>query len=1114
MAVTNRDRVGKGLELLATGLRPFVERELKSRLGAKWQSALPENGGRGPKAKNQAANLNDPQILLSVLWDQWNAVFREVLGPTERSLVSELRGIRNQWAHHEQFTSNDAIRALDSVERLLTAVSAPETATEVGQMRMDAMRTVFDEQRRSEMRKKSFQPTEGKPQGGLKPWREVITPHPDVASGRYQQAEFAADLWQVYQKEGSDEYKHPVEFFRRTFITEGLRRLLTQAIRRLNGQGGDPVVELQTNFGGGKTHSELALYHLFSGTPPGDLPGVDELVKEVGLPIPKSVKRAVFVGTQISPGKPHKKPDGTVVRTVWGEIAWQLGGKDGYKLVKEDDERATNPGNTLKELFNKYGPCLILIDEWVAYARQLHGNADLPAGTFDTQFTFAQALSESAKAAKNSLLVVSIPASESPHQRPDHGVTDIEVGGERGREALARLKNAVGRVEASWRPASPDEGFEIVRRRLFQPLSGDQFVARDAVARAFVDLYGAQQQEFPSECREADYERRMKLAYPIHPELFDRLYNDWSTLDKFQRTRGVLRLMAAVIHCLWERQDSNLLILPATIPIEDPQVQFELTRYLEDHWVPVLEKDVDGANSLPLTLDRANPNLGRYSACRRVSRTIYMGSAPTLRAAHRGIDERQVKLGCVQPGEAVATFGDALRRLTDSATYLYVDGKRYWYSTQPTVTRLADDRAGQLANDQIAEEIIKRLREAARTRADFSKVHACVPSSDIPDEREARLVILGPEFPHTHRVNSSPALHETAAILDLRGTAPRNYKNTLVFLAGDTNRLRELEQAVRQYLAWNSILSDAGLNLDKFQTNQASTKTKHADEAVDLRITEAYQWLLIPSQLDPKGEVTWIDLKLQGQDSLASRAAKKLRGEEGLFVQMGGIRLRAELDRIPLWAGNHVSIHQLCEYMARYLYLPRLREENVLLAAIQDGVSNLAWKNETFAYAEGWDEQRQRYQGLRAAESTRILVNEHSLLVKPEVAAAQFSKDREVEIPAPATTGTTSGDSGSIATGNGGKPAKPQGQSGVISHPTKLSRFHGSVSVDPLRLGRDAGRIAEEVVQHLTGLVGARVEITIEIHADLPDGAGDKLVRDVTENCRTLRFTDYGFEED
>src|SRR5262249_9609718 len=261
--------------------------------------------------------------------------------------------------------------------------------------------------------------------------------------------------------------------------------------------------------------------------------------------------------------------------------------------------------------------------------------------------------------------------------------------------------------------------------------------------------------------------------------------------------------------------------------------------------------------------------------------------------------------------------------------------------TQPTVTRLADDRASQLGDDQVAEEIIKRLRAEAHKRADFSKVHACAPSSDIPDEREARLIILGPEFPHSNRDNNSPARLEAADILDNRGSAPRNYKNTLVFLAGDTNRLRELEQADRQYLAWSSIWDDrVTLNLDQFQLRQAETKKKHADEAVDLRIKEAYHWLLVPGQPDPKGDVTWTDLKLQGQDSLATRAAKKLKNEEALMGQMGGVRLRTELDRIPLWTGNHVSIKQLCEYMARYLYLPRIRDENVLLAAIREGVAS------------------------------------------------------------------------------------------------------------------------------------------------------------------------------
>lgn len=209
------------------------------------------------------------------------------------------------------------------------------------------LRSPFEEQAKREKRKASVVAVEGTPTIGLKPWREIVTPHPDVASGRYQQAEFAADLWQVYIGEGADEYRHPTEFFRRTFLTEGLKG----AGDRLSGTGGDPVIELQTNFGGGKTHSILALYHLFSGVNPSELPGIQTIVPDSNLSIPTQVNRAVIVGNKISPGQPLHKSDGTIIRTLWGEIAWQLGfsaggvleAKKAYELVRESDETATNP---------------------------------------------------------------------------------------------------------------------------------------------------------------------------------------------------------------------------------------------------------------------------------------------------------------------------------------------------------------------------------------------------------------------------------------------------------------------------------------------------------------------------------------------------------------------------------------------------------------------------------------------------------------------------------------------------------------------------------------------------------------------------------------------------
>jgi predicted AAA+ superfamily ATPase len=986
MAITNQERVGKAMDLLRAGLAPFVEREFKSQHQAQAVEAARRYFGDERAVGRKPVVEWDVAALLKLMWTAWNDTFGRTLGRAERSLVQELTDCRNKWAHQEPFSSDDADRALDSMARLLTAVSAPQ-ADDVQKMKLELRRLTFDEQVRSEKRKAGGSLIEAAATGALKPWREVVTPHPDVASGRYQQAEFAADLWQVHLGEGSVEYRKPQEFFRRTFLTESLKRLLVGGVERLSGKGGDPVVQLQTNFGGGKTHSMLALYHLCSGVAPGELAGVDAVLADGGVKSLPTAKRVVLVGNRISPGNPVTKPDGTVVRTLWGELAWQLGGQKAFARVKADDEKATSPGDALRELFKEYGPCLVLIDEWVAYARQLHDQGDLPAGSFETQFSFAQVLTESAKLAGNCLLVISLPASDTQ-------ADDVEVGGIRGREALDRLRHVVARIESSWRPATPEEGFEIVRRRLFEPLLGaDAFTHRDVTARAFADLYHGQSAEFPPECRAGDYEKRLQAAYPIHPEIFDQLYGGWSTLVKFQRTRGVLRLMAAVIHSLWEKGDRNPLILPSTLPIDDPRVQSELTRYLSDNWVPIIERDVDGPSSLPLKIDAEQPNLGKLSATRRVARTVYLGSAPTAAAAHRGIEDRHVKLGCVMPGESPAVFGDALRRLAAAATYLYQDGPRVWYATQPTVTKLAEDRAEQLTRDpdKAAQELDTQLCADLRKPGDFTRIHPLPRSgADVPDDLDARLVVLPADAPYSREPGNAA---ETAAraILELRGTTPRRHKNTLVFLAADKVRLQDLDEALRKYLAWESILAEKEvLNLDPHQVRQAERQKQEADGAVTARLPESYQWLLVPEQGNPQAPITGQPIRLTGSDALAVRASKRLRNDESLVTTLGATILRKHLDDVPLWRGEHVAIRQLVEDFARYLYLPRLAEPAVLVHAIRDGLALLTWEQDAFAYAESYDEAAARYRGLRGGQDVSTLDQATpGLLVKPDVARRQ-----------------------------------------------------------------------------------------------------------------------------
>jgi len=778
----------------------------------------------------------------------------------------------------------------------------------------------------------------------------------------------------------------------------------------------------------------------------------------------------------------------------------------------------------LRELFTAAAPCLILIDEWVVFVRQLYTVHDLPAGTFDANMSFAQSLTEAAKAAPHTLIVATIPAS------------DAELGGEGGREAAVRLKNIFGRVESPWRPADTEEGFEIVRRRLFQPITEQaHFVARDTVAKAFVELYRTQPQEFPTECRESDYERRIKAAYPIHPELFDRLYTDWSSIEKFQRTRGVLRLMATIIYTLWIRQDTGLLIMPASVPIEE-SVMNELMHYVDDSWKPVIERDVDGPYSLPLRLDSENVTLGRYSASRRVARTIYLGSAPNPQAPNKGLLGSQIRLGCVQPGESVATFGDALRRLTDQSTNLYLDGQRYWYSKQPSVTRLAQDRAAQWDEDAVFGEIEKRLRSEQSTRGDFARVHVCPPSSaDIADDEAAtRLIILKPQVTHALRDQQSEARAEAKLLLDHRGNAPRLYRNTLIFLAADRNRLEDLKQGVRQFLAWDSIHKETEtLNLDAFQRSQVDAKRKETDSSIVARIPETYTWLLVPDQpnlaqdqLNAQQRDLLQEFKLQPQSPLTANVSRRLKQEEMLITQYAGVLLRRELDRIPLWGGNHVSIKKLAENFAKYVYLPRLKNTDVLLDAIRDGVQSAQWRRETFAYADSWDGEHNRYLGLKAGEPLAFLtVTGQNILVKSEVAQAQLAADDAARVaamphieaqPRPNPVVAERGGATTVEDGYAAQdvPAQPYTPIASRQQEKQYHRFYGSVKINPRMMAGDAGKIMEEVVAHLTSLSKAGIEVTLEIQGTLPNGIVPDTKRAIEENCRTLRFDSYGFEEE
>ncbi|WP_320203695.1 DUF499 domain-containing protein [Agrobacterium rosae] len=1097
MAKSTRQYVFEGMELLPAALVPFVEKRLESSLKGHWQVQVLE------KLPNLRPNSDgavgwDQAALFNAMDRFWSEAFKAVLGRTERSWVNELGDVRNKLSHNETFTYDDAERALDSMRRLMEAISAGETAEQLSKMRDTILRTKFTELQRNEERRKTQRlEISVETVAGLLPWREVVEPHQDVATGEFQQAEFAADLAKVHSGSAPAEYREPRQFFSRTYLTEGLSALLIGAAKRLSGSGGDPVVELQTNFGGGKTHSMLALYHMAGPTPTQDLSGLDQLLETQGLGVPNHINRAVLVGTSRGPQDVLNAEGGRKIRTTWGELAWQLGGAEAFDLIAENDANGIAPGsNLLETIFKKYAPCLILIDEWVAYLRQIYKVEGLPSGSFDANLSFVQSLTEAVKASPGTLLVASLPASQ------------IEVGGDGGQEALARLKQTFSRVESSWRPASQEESYEIVRRRLFKEIPGDKFHHRDNTLKQFAKLYRENANDFPQGCADEDYRRKLEKAYPIHPELFDQLYSTWGSLEKFQRTRGVLRLMAQAIHELWMNGDPSVMIMPGSVAVSSPRVEPELLHYLDVSWQSIIAGDVDGTASTPYKIDQSAPNLNRYSATRRIARAIFMGTAPTHQQQNTGVDDKQINLGVVQPGERPAIFGDALRRLTNQAKFMHADLGRYWYSMSASLNRIAADRAGQLDSALVTLTIDKELDRHVSGLADrghFDSVQVAPASSaEVPDEAGGvRVVILGVEHPHTGR-DGSEALIEARDILMQRGSMPRVNRNMLVFIAAEARQLDHLKDAVRSALAWGEIVRDTDrLNLTQSDSALAKAKLTEANETVKTRLKEAWCYLHYPAQESAQADVEWVSGKIPAQDGLLARASKKLVAEEGLLAELGPTRLDRDLQKY-IWNGKpHLSLKDLREYLNRYIYLPRLKNQEVLIKAVQAAVGGML--PGPFGYAERWDEKSDSYFGLAIdrAVNAAVVIDSESVIIKPDVTEAHRPLPNK-----PGPGGAPDGPDG--APENGTLPSQhTTAPSQVDKKPT---RFTGTVMISSERPARDIHQIVEAIVEQLTTIPGSEVKLKLEIEADVPAGLERAKVRTLIENANTLGFTEKSVE--
>jgi len=943
----------------------------------------------------------------------------------------------------------------------------------------------------------------------LKPWREIARPHKDVLEGTFKQSEFAADISQVANGKATPEYQDAEKFFSRTFITEGMRLLLMSVAQRLAGLGGDPVIQLQTAFGGGKTHTMLAVLHLATRKVSTDkLDGIPPLLDQAGIHELPRANIAVLDGIalSVSQGKQH---GAICANTLWGEMAWQLLGDEGYKLVEASDRDGTAPGkDVLAELLTKSAPCVVLIDELQKFFSDLKPGTPLNAGTFEANLKFVQALTEAFKSVPNAILLASLPESET------------EVGDTFGQKTLVALEKHFGRVESVWKPVATEEAFEIVRRRLFE--SAGERAQIEGISRQFCDYYRQNAQYFPLETQSNEYFERMCTSYPIHPEIFDRLYEDWSTLDKFQRTRGVLQYMAVIIHRLWNDNNQDSLIMPGSIPLDDTVVRGKSIHYLPQGWEPVLEREVDGSRSEPHRIDGDDTRFGSVQAAHRAMRTVFLGSAPSGKdQVVRGIQVERILLGTVQPGQIVGVFEDVLKRLRDRLHYLYSDQDRYWLDTKPNLRREMESRKQNIDKLILHDELKRRLVAGGSGRNHFfSGIHVFTSSSDVPDDYGTgpRLVVLSPSESYS-KTDTGGSIAAAEKILSFRGDQPRQKRNRLIFLAADTDSVIRLNDSGRTYLAWREIVADIDegkLNLDLFQVKLAKKSAEGAEKNLQQSVRETYKWLMCPHQINPTDKtVSWEAVAISTNAAyLVPEIENRLREEEWVTAEWSPIHLKTLLSQWYFKDGaTDVNSLKVFQDTCHYLYLPRLINDQVYRNAISIGLGS----EDFFGFASGKDGDR--YLGFRFGNGGIAPLDDACVLIEQNAAAEYRERIKPAPTQQPSTTALSGGSISPLPKGGEiGTTSQPAGNgSSTKREPIQTAikkQFYGNINLDPVKAKMDFATIVDEVVQQFITKLGVDVSISVEIQAKSKSGFDEGLQRTIKENCNQLRFSSSEFEED
>jgi len=735
----------------------------------------------------------------------------------------------------------------------------------------------------------------------LKSWYSICTPHEDIRKGNLDESTFAIDLWGVVNKQAPQMYLDAEDFFKKTFITEGLKTVLSKAAQSFTGSANssDRILGLQTSFGGGKTHLLLSLYHFARETKRERI-----LEKVTGLKLDNTkidkVKLAVFTNKTCDVVQGRITKDGLTIRTIWGEIAYQLGGKDLYSIIEVNDRERICPQGKFEEILEKASPCLILIDELADYCVAASGVKIEKTTLADQTVSFIQQLSGAVAKTPKTMVVSTLPASV------------IEVGGgELGESILQALETRYFREAVDIKPVQDQEIYQVIRRRLFDTVGSEKEI--EATVNEYYNMYKEHNQDVPSEATLPEYKRKLYEAYPFHPELIEILYHKWGSHSAFQRTRGVLRLLATLIADQWNRKNSTTqkcsLIHPCHINWTSDAWSGALTRLWGNPYQTVVAADVNGESANAVLIDKKKDSEYEIERITEGIASAILLNSFGSKAERSGSNLKEIRLSSIQPHLNWGLTDGALIELEDKAFYLHTTTgheKRYWFSTKPTVRKLIVQYRNELAQKSFDVEIENILK--AQTSLGINTLRVLVnPGTDLSEQKSLTLVIL-PLSIHWIENGKNPAEQMILKLSKHCGKRERLYRNTLLFLAVNESGARNLQSAFREVRVLESVLNDYASQLEGEDKKELRDKIDEAKKTLAHTFSSAYSVLARVEKDNVNGQslseprmgireyLDAILTKAKEFEWVQSKIGTVTFEESGLIPKEDGVKLKDAMD--------------------------------------------------------------------------------------------------------------------------------------------------------------------------------------------------------------------------